>query len=436
MRSLALACIAGLATAYDHWAVLVAGSNTYGNYRHQSDTHHAYQIMKANGIPTSNIIHMAYDDIASSPYNPFPGQIFNKPNGPNVYFADEIDYKGKTVNKTTFEAVLKGDKATAGGKVLESTENSKVFIYFADHGGTDLICFPSGPYLYSDELQQTIDYMYNNKMYSELVFYVEACESGSMFPNLKAEQRVYAMTASNASLSSWGTYCGTDAVVDGKNIGSCLGDLFSVNWMQDTEANDPSVETLETQYENVKTATTKSPVCKFGDFDFMSEPIGDFEGVLTSPHQHSDSWEGRFKRFATHVVDKTTQKAKKFIDVIRPEQKAHNHVDSRDNKLHFLTEKAMREGTKEAHEELKAEVEHRMFADDLFTQLFPGYHTAEDFEVTDHDCLRFTVGAVEDLCGKFSDYSLKYVRSLAYACENLSADEIAAKIGQVAEICQ
>ena len=50
----------------NHWAVLVAGSRTYGNYRHQADTCHAYQIAKANGIPEDQIIHIAYDDIANS----------------------------------------------------------------------------------------------------------------------------------------------------------------------------------------------------------------------------------------------------------------------------------------------------------------------------------------------------------------------------------
>lgn len=35
--------------------------------------------MLDNGIPRENIIHMAYDDIANSSQNPYPGQIFNAP---------------------------------------------------------------------------------------------------------------------------------------------------------------------------------------------------------------------------------------------------------------------------------------------------------------------------------------------------------------------
>ena len=64
-KYLALSAMAAVqAAASDHWAVIVAGSYTYGNYRHQADTCHAYQIMKANGVPENQIIHMAYDDIA------------------------------------------------------------------------------------------------------------------------------------------------------------------------------------------------------------------------------------------------------------------------------------------------------------------------------------------------------------------------------------
>jgi legumain len=100
-KILALSAIAGVsASTQDHWAVLVAGSNSFGNYRHQADTCHAYQIMKKNGIPEDQIIHLAYDDIANNRSNPFPGQIFNKPTaagtpGVDVYEGCTIDYSGR-----------------------------------------------------------------------------------------------------------------------------------------------------------------------------------------------------------------------------------------------------------------------------------------------------------------------------------------------------
>merc|ERR1712156_1074757 len=266
----------------DHWAVIMAGSNTYSNYRHQADSHHAVKIMLENGIPRDQIIHLAYDDIANNYRNPFPGQLFNAPSegpGINVYDQSEIDYSGSQVTKENFFKVLLGD-TSAPGPVLQSDENSRVFIYFTDHGGAGLICTPVGDWIYADELDSTLQTMKDTGMFKELVFYLEACESGSMFPNLDATENIYAMTASNASLSSWAAYCGSDAFVDGTYIGSCLGDLFSINWMEDTEANDPATETLTTQYDTVKELTTASPVKIFGDLDIMDEVVGVFEGDL------------------------------------------------------------------------------------------------------------------------------------------------------------
>ena len=154
---------------------------------------------------------------------------------------------------------MTGDSETAGGRVLKTDLTSRVFINFSDHGAPGLIAFPSS-YLYADQLQTAIDTMREKEMYGEMVFYIEACESGSMFPSLTPEMNVYAVTASNATLSSWAAYCSPEDTVDGVSIGSCLGDEFSVNWMEDTESNNPSVETLFTQTETVTKRTLGSPV--------------------------------------------------------------------------------------------------------------------------------------------------------------------------------
>jgi legumain len=67
------------------WAVLLAGSAGYGNYRHQADVCHAYQILKKGGLKDENIIVFMYDDIAHNPENPYPGTIINHPEGSDVY---------------------------------------------------------------------------------------------------------------------------------------------------------------------------------------------------------------------------------------------------------------------------------------------------------------------------------------------------------------
>ncbi|GJR57078.1 ribonuclease H-like domain-containing protein [Tanacetum coccineum] len=68
-----------------NWALLVAGSNEYENYRHQADVCHAYQILKRGGLKDENIMVFMYDDIANHRYNPKPGVIINSPKANDVY---------------------------------------------------------------------------------------------------------------------------------------------------------------------------------------------------------------------------------------------------------------------------------------------------------------------------------------------------------------
>merc|ERR1712224_859547 len=167
----------------------------------------------------------------------------------------------------------------ADGKVLGSDENSNVHISFFDHGAPGLIAFPNGE-LHKKDLQRILTQMSDQKKFKKLVFYMEACESGSMWEGFNVSN-VYALSASNPTESSWGTYCGSDAKVNGKSIGSCLGDLFSVSWMEDTDAQDTTKEDLETQFETVKTLTTKSEVMQWGDLSFTSDFVSEYVGGLT-----------------------------------------------------------------------------------------------------------------------------------------------------------
>ena len=77
----------------------------------------------------------------------------------------KIDYKGADVHPDNFISVIKGDskkmKNIGSGKVLNSTKDSKVFVYFTDHGAVGLLAFPNGSYLYADALIKALTYMHN-----------------------------------------------------------------------------------------------------------------------------------------------------------------------------------------------------------------------------------------------------------------------------------
>jgi len=54
------------------------------------------------------------------------------------------------VTKDNFLAILEGDQATAGGKVLKSNSKSKVFVFYADHGAPGFLQMPGGNPVYAD----------------------------------------------------------------------------------------------------------------------------------------------------------------------------------------------------------------------------------------------------------------------------------------------
>uniref|UniRef100_A0A7I4YU17 legumain n=1 Tax=Haemonchus contortus TaxID=6289 RepID=A0A7I4YU17_HAECO len=282
------------------YAVLVAGSYGWYNYRHQADVAHAYHILLDHGVPAENIFVMMFDDIADHPKNPYRGKLFNHPNGSDVYAGLKIDYKGGSVNSENFLAVLKGDKdAVKGGngRVIESTEDDRIFVYFSDHGSIGLIAFPDD-HLTAKRLNHALKEMHENHKFGQLVFYLEACESGSMFNTLlKNDMNIYAITAANGVESSYATYCGNDLNLP------CLGDEFSVNWMEDSDRQDITLETLDEQFEMVKELTLESHVVHYGNLSIADEPVSWFQGsredvFMTSksngmPRHHRISWPSR-----------------------------------------------------------------------------------------------------------------------------------------------
>ena len=93
---------------------------------------------------------------------------------------------------------------------------------------------PTYPNIYADQLIETLKKKHASGTYKSLVFYIEACESGSIFEGLLPKGlNIYATTASNAVESSWGTYCPGREPTLPVEYDTCLGDLYSVSWIED-----------------------------------------------------------------------------------------------------------------------------------------------------------------------------------------------------------
>lgn len=88
--------------------------------------------------------------------------------------------------------------------------------------------------------------MKEKKMYGEMVIYLDGSEAASMFEGILPDDiKIMGVSSSASNEDSFATYCYPDDVVNGTHIGTCLGDEFSANWLEDTESSDPKKETLD-----------------------------------------------------------------------------------------------------------------------------------------------------------------------------------------------
>ncbi|KAG6388022.1 hypothetical protein SASPL_153219 [Salvia splendens] len=401
------------------WAVLFAGSNGYWNYRHQADVCHAYQILKKGGLKDENIVVFMYDDIANNRENPRPGVIINNPHGADVYKGVPKDYVGSAVNAENFYAAILGNKSAVkggSGKVVDSGPNDHIFIYYTDHGGPGILGTPAGPYIYADDLNAVLKQKHAAGTYKSLVFYLEACESGSIFEGLLPEGlNIYATTASNAIESSWGTYCPGEYPAPPPEYDTCLGDLYSIAWMEDSDRHNLRTETLKQQYELVKKRTANdngyygSHVMQFGDVKLSVEALYLYMG--TDPANDN----------STFAEDNS----------LSPSSQAVNQRDA--DLLHFWHKfRKAAEGSDrkaEAQNQLAEAMAHRAHIDNtikLIGKLLFGIEKSHEVMnyvqptgkplVEDWSCMKTMVRTFEARCGALSQYGMKHMRAFANIC--------------------
>ena len=256
----------------DTHAVLIAGSKSYKNYRHQSDVFTMYQILRARGVPDKNIIIFAYDDIATCKSNPHPGQVVNEQDGVNVYPGhNRVDYHGRDVNTENIFRCLLG---VSKKRNLASTSKDDVLIFFSDHGAPGALALPhrgENSKLFANELNEVINTMQKRGKFGRLLFVVEACESGSVGEVIECKN-VLTITASNAMESSRAFKWDDDH-------STFLSNLFTFRVFQGLEDN--KVVSVNDLFSHAKSETARSEVCYFGDKSILNCPLGNFFGKET-----------------------------------------------------------------------------------------------------------------------------------------------------------
>ncbi|XAR70813.1 Legumain [Bertholletia excelsa] len=419
------------------WAILIAGSNEFWNYRHQSDVCHAYQIMKKGGLKEENIIVFMYDDIAFNEDNPRKGTIINSPQGEDVYKGVPKDYTGDEVNADNFYAVILGNKTAikgGSGKVVDSGPNDRIFIFYTDHGGPGVLGMPGGV-LFADDLVGVLKKKHALGGFKSMVFYVEACDSGSIFDGLLPNNiNIYATTASRPNEDSWATYCPGEEPGPPLEYDTCLGDLYSVSWMEDCDAHNLRKETLHHQYEVVKKRTAESENNPFGSHVMQY-------GDLALSLQHVYLYMG--------TNPKNDNKTSTDQNSLMLPSKAFNQHEA---DLLYFWQKFLKapEGSPqkvEAQKRLLKAMSHRMHMDksiDAIGKLLFGIKKGPEVLkavrsngkplVDDWNCLKNMVRTFETHCGSLSRYGMKHVRSLANLCNaGIQGEEMAKAAAQACD---
>lgn len=178
----------------DNWALLVAGSNTWKNYRFQADVFSIYKYLLSQGFDKEHIVLVAEDDIANNPSNPEPGTLRVREDGVNVYVPSAVDYKLSDLQPTDIADILEGKESERLPKVIHATENDNVFVFWSSHGEPGKFDFGTNRQNITHE--QIRDGIKNAK-YRKMMIVVEACYSGGFGQVCNGLPGVLVMTAAS-----------------------------------------------------------------------------------------------------------------------------------------------------------------------------------------------------------------------------------------------
>ena len=206
--------------------------------------------------------------------------------------------------------------------------------------------------------------------------------------------------------------------VNGTNLHTCLGDLYSVSWLEDADSAWNLRESLARQMAKVTKETKESHVQIFGDTSFASDFAGSFEGDAQDKHGY-----------------------------LRGDAKAQvrTGVDARTATLSYLRSKA-KHGLPGAREALAAEMVFRAETTARFDAIAAAHGTSTGLLYWDDDvvdvasftdemwaCYKAAVDAVRLSCprGINDEHVMDHLKILAGICAAAPASDVAASVRSV-----
>ena len=184
-----------------NYAVIVAASTGWHNYRHQADALNMYQMLKQHGYDDDHILLIWEGDIVDDEHNLHPGEVRVKPDGDNLYHDVKVDYHTSALKPDDLSNILTGNVTERTPVVLQSSSKDNVLFFWSGHGNEGVFYLDRYNCM-NRQMQATLNSMYEERKYRKMFFVVEACYSGSVAEYCKGVPGVLMLTAANGSETS------------------------------------------------------------------------------------------------------------------------------------------------------------------------------------------------------------------------------------------
>ena len=176
-----------------NYAVLVAASKGWKNYRHQADVLDFYHYLKGRGYDDEHIVLILADDIAHNERNPLPGVVRRQTGGRNLYEDVQIDYRLDGLTLDDLRQILTAAPSAQFPVTLGSGAADNVLFFWSGHG-------TQHGWEWQDT--ETVAPEFARSLFSEMQFrklfaIVETCYSGAVAQGCTGIPGLLLMTAAN-----------------------------------------------------------------------------------------------------------------------------------------------------------------------------------------------------------------------------------------------
>ena len=153
-----------------HFAVLVATSTGWDNYRHQADVLAMYQMLKGFGYTDDQIILILEDDLGED--------VRVTPDGENVRKGAVIDYKLSQLAPEDLKYIMSGQVSEKTPTVLQGTDGTNVFFFWSGHGAKNGVLKWGSQTLEEREFIRIFDWAEGH--FRKMLTVMETCYAGSL----------------------------------------------------------------------------------------------------------------------------------------------------------------------------------------------------------------------------------------------------------------